>query len=120
MVGTDTSKAKAKSDSKPKSNHSPAAEQALIVNARCHANFVENVPIALLMAAIVEMNGGDKQVLTGALGALFCFRIAHVEFGLRQEASMGWGRSIGYFGTLGFVLGMSLYAASLVKGYWGF
>ncbi|OCT53799.1 putative membrane-associated protein in eicosanoid and glutathione metabolism protein [Cladophialophora carrionii] len=116
MIGTDTSK-KASSDSKPKSGQSDG--HALLVNARCHGNFIENVPLALLVASIVEMNGGDRQVLTGSLAALLFFRIAHVELGLKAERALGWGRSVGYFGTLSWVLGMSTYAAWLVKSYWG-
>lgn len=116
MIGTDTSK-KASSDPKPRS--SQPGEQELIVNARVHANFIENVPIALLVASMVELNGGDGQVLTSALAALLFFRVAHAEFGLRAERSMGWGRSVGYFGTLIWVFGMSTYAAWLAKSYWG-
>jgi uncharacterized membrane protein YecN with MAPEG domain len=117
MIGTDTSKKASSSDSKPES--SQPGEHALIVNARCHGNFVENVPLALLVASIVELNGGDGQVLTRSLAALLFFRIAHVEFGLRAERSLGWGRSVGYFGTLLWVLGMSTYAAWLARSYWG-
>jgi uncharacterized protein len=117
MMGIDSSSGKPSSDSKPKSNQSPTASD-LLVNARCHANFVENVPLALLVASLVEINGGNKQLLTSALSALLFFRIVHAEFGLRQKASMGWGRPVGYFGTLGFVFGMSSYAAWLVRSYW--
>ncbi|OAP59186.1 hypothetical protein AYL99_06484 [Fonsecaea erecta] len=94
------------------------AGDRLLVSARCHANFVENVPLALLVASVVEINGGNTWVLTGTLAALLLFRIAHVEFGLRAKDSMGWGRPVGYFGTLGFVVGMSSYAAWLGRGYW--
>ncbi|EXJ64345.1 hypothetical protein A1O7_00681 [Cladophialophora yegresii CBS 114405] len=117
MIGTDTSK-KASSDSKPTSSQSD--DRALLVNARCHGNFVENVPLSLLVASIVEMNGGDRKVLTGSLAALLFFRIVHVEFGLKAERSMGSGRPVGHFGTLTWVLGMSTYAAWLVRSYWGF
>ncbi|KAJ9607450.1 hypothetical protein H2200_008523 [Cladophialophora chaetospira] len=115
MIGTDTSK-KSSSDSKPKTSSS--AEQELIVNARVHANFIENVPLALLVASVVELNGGNGKVIGTALASLLFFRIAHAEFGLRAERAMGWGRPLGYFGTLAWVFGMSTYAAWLVKGYW--
>ena len=92
----------------------------LAIAARCHHNFVENVPIALLLAAVVELNGGNRKVLNGSLGALLVVRILHVELGLRGPKSLSNGRPIGYFGTLGFLGGMAGYAAYLVKGYWGF
>ena len=90
----------------------------LLIIRRSHANFVENTPFALLIASFVEMNGGNRRFLTVSLAALLFFRIVHVEFGLRAKNSLGWGRPVGYFGTLGFVAGMSGYAAWLVKSYW--
>jgi uncharacterized membrane protein YecN with MAPEG domain len=114
-MGDDASK---KSHPERRVKCSPTEEHALLVNARCHGNFVENVPIALLVTAIAELNGGDKQILTGSLAAFLFFRIAHVEFGLKGERSLGWGRSFGYFGTLVYVLLVSSYAAWLVRTYW--
>ncbi len=91
---------------------------------RCHQNFTENVPLALFLGAVVEMNGGNRRVLTGSLAALLVCRILHVEFGIKGEdekgnKSLGRGRVVGHAGTLGFVLGMAGYAGWLVKGYWG-
>jgi len=77
------------------------------------------VPLALLLASIVELNGGNRKVLNGSLGALLLLRILHVELGLMGPGSMSNGHPIGYFGTLGFIGGMAGYAAYLVKGYWG-
>lgn len=42
------------------------------------------------------------------------------EFGLRRAAALGPGRIIGFLGTLGYLVGMSGYAAWLTKGYWGY
>ncbi|KAF7504696.1 hypothetical protein GJ744_001977 [Endocarpon pusillum] len=92
----------------------------LEVAIRSHANYVENVPMALLAAAIVELNGGNRKILNGGLAALLLFRILHVEFGMRGVNARGPGRVIGHAGTAGFLGGMSAYAAYLVKGYWGF
>jgi uncharacterized membrane protein YecN with MAPEG domain len=86
---------------------------------RSHQNFVENVPFAFLLASIVELNGGNRRYLTGALSALFVLRVMHVELGLARPAGMGSGRPIGYFGTMGIIGGLAGYAAFLVKGYWG-
>ena len=109
-----------------KSRHRSSADTTdpVFLASRCHTNFTENVPLALFTGAVVEMNGGNRKVLTGGLAALLLFRILHVEFGIRTKdgrgnQSMGPGRIVGHFGTLGFVLGMAGYAGWLVKGYWG-
>jgi uncharacterized protein len=91
----------------------------LNVATRCHGNYAENVPFALLLGAIVEMNGGNRRVLTGGLAALLVGRLLHAELGLRSENAMGQGRLIGHLTTLSFILSMGGYAAWLVKGYWG-
>lgn len=92
----------------------------LLVAERAHGNFIENVPFALLVTAIAEANGGNRRALTASLAALLLFRLVHVEFGLKADGAVSWGRPVGYFGTVGFVAGMSSYAAYLVKSYWGF
>lgn len=107
---------------KPSSSSPPDAtkSQNLLVATRAHGNFTENVPLALFLGAVVEMNGGNRKALTGALAGLLVARILHVELGLRGEKSMGKGRLVGHLGSLGFIVGMGGYAAWLVKGYWGF
>jgi len=92
----------------------------LEVATRCHANFLENVPLALMTAAVVELNGGNRKIINGGLAALLLFRILHVEFGLRAADTNGPGRVIGYLGTVGVLNGMAAYAVYLVKGYWGY
>ena len=77
------------------------------------------MPFALALAAIAELNGANRKVLTGALSALLAFRILHADFGLRATGSMGNGRPIGYFGTLGVIGSLAGYTAYLGKGYWG-
>jgi uncharacterized protein len=94
---------------------------ALYKATRCHQNFAENVPLAFVLAAVAELNGGNRKILSGALSALFVLRILHSEAGiLSGKEGMGNGRPIGYFGTLGTMLGLAGYAAFLVKSYWGF
>lgn len=87
---------------------------------RCHKNFAENVPLAFVLAAVSELNGGNRKVLSTALSALFVFRVLHSEAGILGAEGVGPGRPIGYFGTLGTMLGLAGYAAFLVKDYWGF
>lgn len=97
-----------------KEDHDP-----LLVASRCHSNFAENVPLALFLGAVCEMNGANRRVLTGSLAALLLLRVAHSELGLQGKGAMSVGRPIGYFGTLGVVLGFAGWAGYLVRGYWG-
>ncbi|KAI1340512.1 membrane-associated, eicosanoid/glutathione metabolism protein [Xylariaceae sp. FL0016] len=97
---------------------SDRATDPLYLATRCHANFLENVPLAFVLSALVELNGGSRKALTGTMAALFAFRFLHVELGL--ASGMGLGRPIGYYGTMLTLGGMAGWAAYLVKGYWGF
>lgn len=92
----------------------------LLVASRSHQNFVENIPMAFILAAIVELNGGNRKVLSALLAALLALRIGHSELGLRGKGSIAWGRPIGWAGTNASILGLAGYAAYLVKGYWGY
>ncbi|KAI4858515.1 membrane-associated, eicosanoid/glutathione metabolism protein [Hypoxylon rubiginosum] len=89
----------------------------LYLATRCHQNFVENVPLGLILAALAELNGGDRKTITTALSALLVFRILHADAGLIN--GIGIGRPVGYWGTLATIGGLAGYAAYLVKGYWG-
>ncbi|KAK4184660.1 MAPEG family-domain-containing protein [Podospora australis] len=95
-------------------------QHELLVATRSQANFVEHVPLALLMAAIAELNGARKQILTLTLGGLLAARVIHVELGMRRPESTGAGRAVGYYGTLGAMGFLAGYAGFLVKDYWGF
>lgn len=44
---------------------------------RRHANFTENVPLALLLMAVIELNGAGAALLHGLGIALLIARIAH-------------------------------------------
>ncbi|KAK5046806.1 hypothetical protein LTR84_007160 [Exophiala bonariae] len=87
--------------------------KTLLIASRSHGNFVENVPFALLVASVAEANGAGRGTLIGAHALLFFFRVAHVEYGIRAKDSLGWGRPVGYFGTLIWIASMSAYAAWL-------
>ncbi|KAJ9617515.1 hypothetical protein H2204_013701 [Knufia peltigerae] len=105
------------SEGKP-ADHSRHSD--LFVACRAQSNFADNVPFALILAAIAELNGANRRVMTASLAALLLFRILHVELGMRMKNAIGSGRRVGYVGTTGFLIGMSSYAAYLVKSYWGF
>ncbi|KAK4457691.1 membrane-associated, eicosanoid/glutathione metabolism protein, partial [Cladorrhinum samala] len=99
---------------------SSTSNEALLVASRAQANFAEYVPLALLVAAVAELNGAHKKALTLSLSGLLAARIAHVEMGLRRPGSTGIGRTIGSYGTLGVMGFLAGYAGYLVKGYWGY
>lgn len=97
---------------------SPGASDPLLAAFRTQSNFAENVPIALLLAVLAEANGGNKGVLTAFLGVLTVGRIMHGELGLMTKDSGGIGRPIGFFSTIGVILGLALYGAWLSRSYW--
>lgn len=96
---------------------SPGAGDPLLAAFRTQANFAENVPIALLLAGLVEANGGNKGVLSAFLSALTVGRVMHGELGLMTKDSGGIGRPIGFFSTIGVILGLALYGAWLSRSY---
>ncbi|KAL8951059.1 MAG: hypothetical protein Q9222_002952, partial [Ikaeria aurantiellina] len=85
----------------------------LFLESRCHLNFLENVPLAFVLAAIAELNGGDRTVLNYAMAALFAVRVGHVELGLRGKGTMATGRPLGLFGTQGVLALLAGYGTYL-------
>lgn len=68
---------------------------------RVQANFIENVPIALLLLLVLEMQGAPVEVLHAAGMSLFIFRLLHA-YGLGRYEGANYPRLIGAQGT--FVL----------------
>ncbi|KAI5847934.1 hypothetical protein DFP73DRAFT_525339 [Morchella snyderi] len=85
---------------------------------RCMGNYLETVPMAMLMSLIAELNGANHKVLSYALGTFFMLKIVHIEFGLRCPGMMGIGRPIGYTAGQCWLAGMAGYCAYLTKDYW--
>lgn len=102
------------------SKSSDDADDYLLATSRSQMNFAENVPLALLIAGVVELNGGSRKVLTTALSTLCVARVLHAEFGIMAKGYIGMGRRVGHIATQTVIAGLSGYAAYLVKGYWGF
>lgn len=102
-----------------KTSTAEGEDDPLLAACRAQMNWAENVPLALALSAIVELNGGSRKALTGLLSALTVFRVLHADFGVFGKGYLGNGRPIGYFGTQSVVAGLAGYAAWLVKGYWG-
>ncbi|MDA0976963.1 MAG: MAPEG family protein [Proteobacteria bacterium] len=68
---------------------------------RVQANFVENVPIALLLLLVLEIQGLHAWFLLGCGASLFVFRVLHA-WGLGTYEGANYPRLIGAQGT--FVL----------------
>ena len=101
-------------------NPDSADPDPLYLATRAHANFLENVPLALIFAGVAELNGADRSILNYILGALFVLRVVHVEFGLRGANTDGPGRPLGYLGSQLVLTGLASWSVWLVKGAWGF
>lgn len=69
--------------------------RAMQCSVRAHANAVENIPIALLLLLMLELNGLQNWMLH-LFGTLFvCARILHA-WGLSRSTGVGFGR---FYGT---------------------
>ncbi|MCP5180227.1 MAG: MAPEG family protein [Pseudomonadales bacterium] len=80
---------------------------------RVQANFVENVPLALVLLLLLELNGTPATLLH-TLGATLCvLRLLHA-WGLGTREGANYPRLIGAQGT--FLL-VSLMACALIYGY---
>lgn len=79
------------------------------------------MPIALVLATIAELNGGNTKILNGVLGFLFFARIAHAEFGVKMKGHVEqltkngyqWGRLTGFVGSNAVIVGLGAYAFNL-------
>jgi len=71
----------------------------LAVAIRRHANFVEHVPLALLLLALLELNGAGHGLLHGLGAALLIARVLH-PFGLDYDNIRKPLRGIGAFTTI--------------------
>ncbi|KAG0142804.1 hypothetical protein CROQUDRAFT_662059 [Cronartium quercuum f. sp. fusiforme G11] len=103
---------------------SAADVQALQVAARAHANFAEQVPLSMIMSILAELNGAPTYLIHTLYAALFSLRVAHNEFGMKINNTIGIGRPLATVGTWLLVTGTSLYNFGLgwetFKGFAGF
>lgn len=70
----------------------------LAVRVRRHQNFLEYVPMILILMAAIELNGGSSTFLYAIGILLFVARVAHA-MGLKQDDMSHIGRLIGAGGT---------------------
>jgi hypothetical protein len=59
--------------------------EALIRRMRAHANYGENMPIVLILLALIELAGGDPRILWGAAILFVIARILHA-FGMDRPS----------------------------------
>ncbi|MBS0384363.1 MAG: MAPEG family protein [Proteobacteria bacterium] len=74
--------------------------EVLFVANRRHMNFVEHVPLTLILIAIVELNGAPSPWVHSLGGALVVARIVH-PFGIHAETLNHPARAIGALLTVG-------------------
>jgi len=84
--------------------------EALIRRMRAHANYGENMPIVLILLALIELAGGDARILWAAGIVFILSRIAH-GFGMDQPSPSRF-RMIGMIGSTIVVVGLAGWALS--------
>jgi uncharacterized membrane protein YecN with MAPEG domain len=83
--------------------------EALIRRMRAHANYGENMPVALILLALVELAGGDPRILWGAAVLFIVSRLLHA-FGMdRPQPSR-----LRMFGMMGSTLALVILAGYAV------
>ena len=84
----------------------------LLQHVRVHGNFVEYVPLGLVLILILELNGTPALTLNLLGGGLFAARLLHA-FGLSRTTGTSFGRFVGTVGTWLVLLaasGLALYS----------
>jgi uncharacterized protein len=71
---------------------------ALLLAMRRHANFAEWVPLALILIALLELNGVSTRAIHSLGAALVVARVLHA-IGLNSETVQSAGRGIGAMAT---------------------
>ena len=89
--------------------HGEPVNQELAVRVRVHQNFLEYVPLLLLLMAAIELSGGSSTFLYVVGGLLLISRVAHA-VGLKFDSMSHPGRFIGAAGTALLALVAAIYA----------
>ena len=83
--------------------------QELLLAMRRHANFIEYVPLALILIGLLEMNSVPVLAIHVLGLALLVTRTCHA-FGLKAESMSNAGRIVGAAGTALVILISSIWA----------
>jgi uncharacterized membrane protein YecN with MAPEG domain len=84
----------------------------LLLAMRRQANFVEYVPLALILIALLEMNGVPKLAIHAMGASLVVFRACHA-LGLQANTMSGKGRFFGSAGTALLTIIVSVWAIAV-------
>ena len=91
------------------------ANMELAERIRIHQNFLEYVPMAIILMGVIEINGGNTMFLYVFGDVLIVARIAHA-IGLKHDNMGHPGRVIGAGGTALISLVAAVYAIWMVAG----
>ena len=80
----------------------------MLIRMRTQSNFIEYVPIALILLALLESSGADQRILAFGSIVLVLLRISHI-FGMRQDQPAIF-RRIGAMGTFIILIIASIWA----------
>ena len=89
------------------------ANMELAQRVRVHQNFLEYVPMILILMGAIELSGGSTAFLHGAGIVLIVARIAHA-IGLKHDNMAHPGRVIGAGGTALLTLVAAIYGLWLI------
>ena len=95
--------------------HGEPVNMDLAERVRVHQNFLEYVPMAIILMGIIELNGGNATFLHVFGVVLIIARIAHA-IGLKHDNMAHPGRAIGAGGTALISLVAALYTLWMVAG----
>jgi len=86
----------------------------LLQRQRVHGNFIEYVPLGLVLLLILELNGASPLLLNGLGGSLFVARLLHA-FGFSRTSGRSFGR---FVGTVVTWLMLAAASAFALYSYW--
>ena len=92
--------------------HGEPQNMELAERVRVHQNFLEYVPIVLILMGAIELTGGNHWFLFIVGDLLFLARIAHA-IGLKHDNMAHKGRAIGAGGTALLTLACVIYGLML-------
>jgi uncharacterized protein len=91
-------------------------EKDLNVAVRIQGNFIEYVPMALLLILITEAEGYPAAAIHGLCLSLVLARLAHIH-GMMQKSAAGKGRRLGAMLTFMVIIVASLMSMSAFGGW---
>ncbi len=86
----------------------PGMDESMVKAVRVQGNFIEYVPLALLLLVLAEITGLPSEAVHGAGLLLLASRVLHA-WGLTQSSGVTFGRFYGIAGTWVTIIGLSLW-----------